>query len=182
MPALCQFRACTVGQLPAKLYFGAAPVVSRAYASTMPVPRLYWKPFCETGAVPSRLWISTWAQVKKSDSCQYLQKTQYRASCKQGAISVLDTWYRAEGWRGTGIVQTQSWDQVSANNRLQINASTEPVQISDVQYHASTFRQLPAKLYFGAVPVVGRAYASTMPVPCQYCKSFCGTGAVPSRL
>ena len=53
---------------------------------------------------------------------------------------------------------------------------------TDVQYHASTDVQLPAKLPFGAAPVVGRAYASTMPVPRQYCKFFCGTDAVSSRL
>ena len=44
------------------------------------------------------------AQVEKSDSCQYLQTAQYRASCKQGAMSVLESWYQAEGRRGTGIV------------------------------------------------------------------------------
>ena len=50
-----------------------------------------------------------------------------------------------------------------------------------VQYRARTDGQLPAKLPFRAVPVVGLAYASTMPLPRQYCKSFCGTGAVLPR-
>ena len=36
---------------------------------------------------------------------------------------------------------------------------------TDVQYCASTDGQLLANLPFGASPVVGRAYASTMPVP-----------------
>ena len=103
----------------------------------MLVPRQYWKPFCETGAVPSRLWISTWAQVKKSNSCQYLKKTEYRASCKQGAKPALDSWYQTEARRGNGIVQFQSWDHVSGKNRLQSNASTEPVQISVLAWHRS---------------------------------------------
>ena len=37
-----------------------------------------------------------------------LQTAQYRASCKEGAMPVLDSWYRTEDWRGTGIVQPQS--------------------------------------------------------------------------
>ena len=74
-------------------------------------------------------------QVEKSYSCQYLQTAQYRASCKQGAMPVLDSWYRAEGWHGTNIVQPKSWDQVSANNWLQSNASTEPVQISVLAWY-----------------------------------------------
>ena len=49
-----------------------------------------------------------WPQVEKSDSCQYLQMGQYRASCEQGSMSVLDSWYQAKGWRSTGIVQPQS--------------------------------------------------------------------------
>ena len=40
---------------------------------------------------------------------------------------------------------------------------------------SSTDGQLPAQLHFGAVLVVGHVYASTMPVPRQYCKYFCGT-------
>ena len=32
------------------------------------------------------------SQVENSDSCQYLQTEQYRASCKQGAMLVLDSW------------------------------------------------------------------------------------------
>ena len=47
------------------------------------------------------------SQVEKLDSCQYLQTAQYRAICKQGAMPVLDSWYRAEGWRGAGIAQPQ---------------------------------------------------------------------------
>ena len=35
---------------------------------------------------------------------------------------------------------------------------------TDVQYRASTDGQLLAKLHFGAVPLVGRAYANIMPV------------------
>ena len=50
----------------------------------------------------------TKSQVEKSDSCQYLQTAEYRASCKQRAMPVLESWYRAESWRGTGIVQPQS--------------------------------------------------------------------------
>ena len=49
---------------------------------------------------------------------------------------------------------------------------------TDVQYYASTDGQIPAKLPFGAAPVIDRAQASTMPVPHQYRKSFSGTGAV----
>ena len=44
-------------------------------------------------------------QVEKLDSCQHLQTAQYHAICKQGAMPVLDSWYRAEGWRSTGIIQ-----------------------------------------------------------------------------
>ena len=47
-----------------------------------------------------------------------------------------------------------------------------------VQYRASTDGKLPAELPFGAALVEGRAYASTAPVPWQYCKSFRGTGVV----
>ena len=53
---------------------------------------------------------------------------------------------------------------------------------TDFQYRASTNGQLAAKLPIGAAPVVGRAYVRTMSVSRQYCKSFCGTGTVPSRL
>ena len=57
-------------------------------------------------------------------------------------MPVLDSWYRAEGLRGAGIVQPQSWDQVSANNRLRSNASTDPVQISVLAwYRCSVPRQ-----------------------------------------
>ena len=73
--------------------------------------------------------------MRHSDSCQYLQTAEYRDSCKQGAMPVLDSWYRAEGCRGTAIVQPQSWDQVSANNRLGSNANTEPVQISVLEWY-----------------------------------------------
>ena len=97
-----QYRACTDGLLPAKLNFGAAPVVGRTYASTVRT----------STANPSA--VLAW----------------YQAGCKQGAMPVLDSGYRAEGWRGTGILQPQSWDQVSANNKLRSNASTKPVQIS----------------------------------------------------
>ena len=69
-------------------------------------------------------------RVEKSDSCQYLQTAQYRVNWNQGEMTVLDSWYRAEGWRSTGIVQSQSWDQPSANYRLRSDASTEPVHIS----------------------------------------------------
>ena len=72
----------------------------------------------------------TTSQVEKSDSCQNLQTAQYRASYKQGAMLVPDSWYRVNGWRGTGLVQLQSLGQVAANNRLRSNASTEPLQIS----------------------------------------------------
>ena len=50
------------------------------------------------------------SQVEKLNSCQYLQTAQYHASCKQGAMPVLESWYRADGWCSTGTVQPQSWD------------------------------------------------------------------------
>ena len=113
------------------------------------------------------LWL-IWAyfiagtQVEKLDSCQYLETSQYRASCKP----VLDNWYRAKGWRGTGIEQPQSSDQMSAINRFRSNASTEPVQISALAryWHCS-----------------GISTASTVPA----LKSVLvpgGTGSVPSWL
>ena len=113
------------------------------------------------------IWI---AHVEKSDSCQYLQTAQYRASCKQGAMPVLESWYRAEGWRGTGIISPSS----ESNYRLTIDFGVMPVLNqyrsqcwvgTDVLYRASTDGQFPAKLTLGAAPVVGRAYAGTMPVP-----------------
>ena len=79
-------------------------------------------------------------------------ETKCRLTIDFGVIPVLNK-YRFQCWHGT-----------------------------DVQYHASIDGQLPAKLPFRTAPVVGHAYASTMPVPRQYCKSFCGTGAVPSWL
>ena len=48
------------------------------------------------------------SQVEKSDSCQYLQTEEYRVSCKQREMPILENWYRAESWRGTGIAQPQS--------------------------------------------------------------------------
>ena len=33
----------------------------------------------------------TFSQVEKLDSCEYLQTAQYRSSCKQGAMPVLDS-------------------------------------------------------------------------------------------
>ena len=102
---------------------------------------------------------------------------QYHASCKQGAMRVLDSWYRAEDWRCTGIVQHQSRHQVSANNRLLCNASTELLQISVLawyrcpvprQYRWTTCSQVTFQSRTG-----GRLYF------CQYRTS---TGAVPSQL
>ena len=46
-------------------------------------------------------------------------------------MPVLDSWYRAEGWRGIGIVQTQSGDQMSAN-------STAPVLQILLRYWGDT--------------------------------------------
>ena len=43
--------------------------------------------------------------------------------------------HRAEGWLGTGIVQPQSWDQVSGNNRLRSNASIKPLQIAVLAWY-----------------------------------------------
>ena len=104
-------------------------------------------------------------QVEKSDSFHYLQTAQYRASYKQGAMPVLDSWYRAEGWRGTGIVRPQSWDRVSANNRLQINASTEPVQISVLAwYRWTTSSQVTSRNRAGDRPCLCQHYVSTAPV------------------
>ena len=45
-------------------------------------------------------------------------------------MPILDSWYRVEDWRITGMVQPQSSDQESANKQLRSNASTEPLQIS----------------------------------------------------
>ena len=107
--------------------------------------------------------------MEKSDSCQYLQTAQYRASCKQGALPILDSWYWAEGWHGTRIIQPQFWDQVSANNWLRSNASTEPVKILVLawyrcpvarQYRMTTSSQITFRSRAG----VGRSYASTVPV------------------
>ena len=46
--------------------------------------------------------------MENSNSCQYLKTVQYRTSCKQGAMHVLDSWYRAKVWRDTGKVLPQS--------------------------------------------------------------------------
>ena len=40
------------------------------------------------------------SQMENSDSCQYLETTQYRASCKQGAMPILNQ-YRFQCWHGT---------------------------------------------------------------------------------
>ena len=88
-------------------------------------------------------------------------------------MPVLDIWYRAKGWRGTGIVQPQSWDQVSANNRLRSNASTEPVKISVLawyrypvsrQYRWKTFSQVTFWSRAGGRSCLCQNYASTVPV------------------
>ena len=118
---------------------------------------------------------------------KYLQTAQYRASCKQGAMPVLNIWYRAEGWRSTGMVQPQSWDQVSANNRCRSNASTEPVQISMLawyrclaarQYWWENSSQVTIRSRAGGRPRLCQHYASTAPV----LKILCSTDAVTSRL
>ena len=122
-----------------------------------------------------------------SDSCHYLQATQYRASCKQGAMPVLDSWYRAEGWRDTGIVQPQSWDQVSANNRLRSNASTEPVQISVLawyrcpvprQYRWTAYSQVTFRNRACGRPCLCQHYASTAPILQILLRYWCGTKPV----
>ena len=111
--------------------------------------------------------------MEKSDSCQYLQTAQYLVSCKQRAMPVLDSWYRAEGWRGIGIVQPQSWDQVSANYQLWSNASTEPVQISVLawyrcpvprQYQWATSSQVTFRNRAGSRPCLCQYYDSTVSV------------------
>ena len=61
-------------------------------------------------------------------------ETKCRLTTDFGAMSVLNQ-YRFQCWHG-----------------------------AEVQYRASTNGQLPEKLPFVAAPVVGRAYASTMPV------------------
>ena len=112
-------------------------------------------------------------QVKKSDSCQYLQTAQYRASCKQRAMPLLDSWYRAEGWRGNGIVQPHSWDQVSASNRLRSNANTEIIQISVLacyrcplprQFRWTASSQVSFQSRASGRPCLCQHYASTPPV------------------
>ena len=84
-------------------------------------------------------------------------------------MPVLDSWYRAESWRGTGIYSPSP----ETKCRLTTDLGVMPVQIqyrfqcwhgTDVQYRDSIDGQLPAKLPFGAAPMVGRAYASTAPV------------------
>ena len=86
---------------------------------------------------------------------------------------VLNSWYRSEGWRGTGIVQYQSWDQVSANNRLRSNASIEPVQIPILawyqcpvlrQYQWSTSSQVTFRSRAGSRPCLCQHYACITPV------------------
>ena len=128
---------------------------------------------------------STWhfsyaePQVEKSDSCQYLQTAQYRASCKQVAISVLDIWYRPERWRCTGIVQPQSWDQESANNRLRSNASTEPVQILVIaSYRWTTSSQVTFRSRAGSRPCLCQHYDSTAPVLKILLRYWCVTKPV----
>ena len=88
-------------------------------------------------------------------------------------MPVLDSWYRAEGWRGTGIVQHQSRDQVSVHNRLRSNTSTEPVQISVLawyrfpvprQYRWTTFNQVTFRSRAGGRPCLCQHYASTATV------------------
>ena len=117
---------------------------------------------------------------KMSYSCQYLQTAEYCDSCKQGAIPVLDRWYRAKGWRGTGIVQSQSWDQVSANKRLWSNASTEPVQISVLEryrWHGPVPRHYR---WITSSQVTFRSCAGGRPCLCQYWTSTVfGAGMVP---
>ena len=53
---------------------------------------------------------------------------------------------------------------------------------TDVQFRIRINGQLPANLPFIAVTMVSHTYTSTMPIPSQYYKSFCGTGASPNRL
>ena len=126
------------------------------------------------------------SQVENSDSCQYLQTAQYCDSCKQGAMPVLNSWYRAEGWRGTSIVQTQFWHQLSAKNRLLCNTSTEPLQISVLawyrclvprQYRRTTSSQVPCE----AAPVGAHTYASTIPLPRQYQRTTSSQVTLRSR-
>ena len=115
-------------------------------------------------------------QVKKPDSCQYLQTAQYRTSCKQGVKLVLDSWYRAEDWRGTGIVQPQSWDQVLANNRLWSNARTETVHISVLAWYL-----FPVPRHYRwttSSQIIFRSRAVGRPCSCQYHAS-CKQGAMP---
>ena len=163
--------------------------------------------FCATffhGDVPGHKWAKIlmifififWptkkkqTQVEKSDSCQYLQKAQYRASCKQGTMPVLVSWYLTEGWRGTGIVQSQSWDQVSANNQILSNASTEPVQSLVLawyqcpvkcQYRWTTSRQVTFRSRAGGRPCLCQHYASTAPVHQILLRYRCGNRPVVNK-
>ena len=81
--------------------------------------------------------------------------------------------YKRHSWRGTGIVQPQSWDQVSANNWLRSNASTEPVQISVLtwylcpvprQYRWTNFSRVTFRSRAGGRSCLCQNYASTAPV------------------
>ena len=86
---------------------------------------------------------------------------------------VLDSWYRAEGWCGIGMVQPQSWDQVWANNQLRSNASTDPVQNSVLawyrfpvprQYRWTTSSQVTFWSRAGGRPCLCQHYARTAPL------------------
>ena len=85
----------------------------------------------------------------------------------------LVSWYQAEGWRGTGIVQLQSWDQASANNWFRSNASTEPVHISVLawyrcpvprHYRWTTFSQVTLWSRASGRPCLCQQHASIAPV------------------
>ena len=81
-----QYRASNNGLFPTKLPFGATSVVVCSYTSS--IPALY--------------------QYHASTANPSVVLARFQDGCKQGAMPILDGFYRAEGWRGTGIVQSQS--------------------------------------------------------------------------
>ena len=94
-------------------------------------------------------------------------------------MSVLDSWYWAEGWRGTSTVQPQSRDQVTANNWLWSTTSTEPVQISVLAWN----RCPVARQYQRTTSSEDtfRSRAGDRPCSCQYRASTENPSAILAR-
>ena len=123
----------------------------------MPVPRQFCKSFCGTAPVVNKEQSVYWTVGTKPRVGAVL--AWYSPSPETKLWQTTDFWvmpvlnqYRFQCWHGTGV-----------------------------QHRASTDGQLSAMLPLRAVPVVGRAYASTMALPRQYYKSFCGTDTVLAR-